>query len=111
VQGASGGMSTGLIQMGCAGSQKVLYRWHPWYGRTVWIFNTVEKTGETILRCALDSLETARVSEVPQWMFDPLACSRITFAIDPVVTSVGGSAVKEQTAVAVRPALAHGRPK
>jgi hypothetical protein len=67
-------------------SHEVLYRWHPWYGRKVWVFNTVEKNGETVLRCALDSLETSRVSEVPQWMFDPLACCRITFAIHPVVS-------------------------
>src|SRR5260370_21413439 len=24
-------------------SREVLYRWHPWYGHTVWIFSTVER--------------------------------------------------------------------
>jgi hypothetical protein len=42
------------------------------------IFNTVEKNGEIVLRCALDPLETARVSEVPLWMFDPVACCQTT---------------------------------
>jgi hypothetical protein len=37
------------------------------------IFNTVERNGENVLRCALDPLGTARVSEVPLWMFDPRA--------------------------------------
>ena len=50
------------------------------------IFNTVEKNGEIALRCALNPLETARVSEVPLWMFDPGACCRVTSAISPVVT-------------------------
>jgi hypothetical protein len=50
------------------------------------IFNTVEKNGEIVLRCALDPLETARVSEVPLWMFDPVACCHVTSAISPVVT-------------------------
>ncbi|OXC79282.1 hypothetical protein [Caballeronia sordidicola] len=50
------------------------------------IFNTVEKNGEIVLRCALDPLETARVSEVPLWMFEPVACCHVTSAISPVVT-------------------------
>ncbi len=50
------------------------------------IFNTVEKNGEIVLHCALDPLETARVSEVPPWMFDPAACCDVTSAISPVVT-------------------------
>ncbi|SIT48372.1 hypothetical protein BN2476_630147 [Paraburkholderia piptadeniae] len=51
-----------------------------------WIFNVIEKNGEIILRCALDPLEaTARVSEMPQWMFDPIACGRITYSVLPIV--------------------------
>jgi hypothetical protein len=45
-------------------SREVLYRWHPWFGRMAWIFNVVEKNGQAVVRCALDPLETARVSEV-----------------------------------------------
>jgi hypothetical protein len=50
------------------------------------VFNTAEKNGEIVLRCALDPLETARVSEVPLWMFDPVACCHVTSAISPLVT-------------------------
>src|SRR2546421_11990367 len=32
-------------------SQEVRYRWHPWYGRTVWIHEDLEKNGEGIRRC------------------------------------------------------------
>ena len=67
-------------------SKEVLYRWHPWCGRTVWIFGTVErKNAETVLRCALEPFETARLLEVPQWMFDPVACCRVTSATSPAV--------------------------
>ena len=52
-----------------------------------WIFNVVEKNGEIILRCALDPLETARVSEMPQWMFDPVACRHIRSSALPIVDS------------------------
>jgi hypothetical protein len=50
-----------------------------------WIFNVVEKYEQTVLRCSLDPLETVRVSEVPQWMFDPVACSHITSSALPIV--------------------------
>lgn len=50
-----------------------------------WIFNVVEKNGEIILRCALDPLEaTARVSEMPQWMFDPVICRHIRYSVLPI---------------------------
>jgi len=68
-------------------SREVLYGWHPWFGRMAWIFNVVEKNGEIILRCALDPLETARVSEMPQWMFDPVACRHIRSSALPIVDS------------------------
>ncbi|MGF6758968.1 hypothetical protein P3T16_006396 [Paraburkholderia sp. GAS42] len=50
-----------------------------------WIFNVVEKNGEIILRCALDPLEaTARVSEMPRWMFDPVICRHIRYSVWPI---------------------------
>jgi hypothetical protein len=51
-----------------------------------WIFNVVEKNGEIILRCAIDPVEaTARVSEMPQWMFDPVICRQIRYSTLPIV--------------------------
>jgi hypothetical protein len=50
-----------------------------------WIFSVVEKNGEMIRRCALDPLEaTARVSEMPQWMFDPVICRHIRYSALPI---------------------------
>ena len=67
-------------------SREVLYRWHPWFGRVAWIFNVVEKNGEIILRCALEPLEErARISEMPQWMFDPVICRHIRYSVLPIV--------------------------
>jgi hypothetical protein len=68
-------------------SREVLYRWHPWYGHTVWIFTTIErKNAESVLRCGREPLDTAGLLEVPQWMFDPVACCRITSATSPAVS-------------------------
>ena len=68
-------------------SREVLYRWHPWYGHTVWIVTTIErKNAESALRCGQEPFDTAALLEVPQWMFDPVACCRITSATSPAVT-------------------------
>jgi len=57
------------------------------YGHTVWIFTTIErKNAESVLRCAREPFDTAGLLEVPQWMFDPVACCRMTSATSPAVS-------------------------
>jgi hypothetical protein len=55
-------------------SQEVRYRWHPWYGRTVWIHEDLEKHGEGIRRCRSENNVKARPLELPAWMFDEERC-------------------------------------
>src|SRR5207253_1523651 len=55
-------------------SQEVRYRWHPWYGRTVWIHEDLEKNGEGIRRCRGENNVKARPLELPAWMFDEERC-------------------------------------
>ncbi|WP_164708038.1 hypothetical protein [Paraburkholderia phosphatilytica] len=50
-----------------------------------WIFSVVEKNGEIILRCSLEPRETTRVSQMPQWMFDPVARLHIRSSAFPIV--------------------------
>ena len=67
-------------------SRVVLYRWHPWHGRSVFIFGAVTKGERAVFRCALEPADVARPLEVPQWMFDAAACCRILLADTPSVT-------------------------
>ena len=55
-------------------SQEVRYRWHPWYGRAVWIHEDLEKHGEGIRRCRSENNVKARPLELPAWMFDEERC-------------------------------------
>jgi hypothetical protein len=55
-------------------SRVVLYRWHPWHGRSVFVFGSVTRGGQAILRCAPEQADVARSLEVPQWMFEGAAC-------------------------------------
>ena len=90
-------------------TREVLYRWHPWFGRMAWIFNVVEKNGEIILRCALDPHEaTARVSEMPQWMFDPVVCRHIRHS---VLQFVDCEALRELKRLRLGAAIRRMRPK
>jgi hypothetical protein len=66
-------------------SRVVLYPWHPWHGRSVWIFDAVAKEVDAVFRCSLEPAETARPLEVPQWMFDPAACCRVHLQTAPAV--------------------------
>jgi len=63
----------------------VHYRWHPWYGRTVYVFQEVDKNNSIFLRCALESVRTARPLEVPKWMFDATVCARCLLQDSPAV--------------------------
>jgi hypothetical protein len=63
----------------------VHYRWHPWYGRTVYVFKEIDKNNSTFFRCALEPARTARPLEVPKWMFDTAACARCSLQDSPTV--------------------------
>ena len=56
---------------------KVLYPWHPWFGRVVYIHEFIERGGKRIRRCDLSEKQTARCMHIPAWMFDRAACLRI----------------------------------
>jgi hypothetical protein len=44
------------------------------------------KNAESVLRCGREPFDTAGLLEVPQWMFDPVACCRISSATSPAVS-------------------------
>jgi len=55
-------------------SQEVRYRWHPWYGRIVWIHEDLEKRGGGVRRCRSENNVNVRPLELPAWMFDEERC-------------------------------------
>lgn len=55
--------------------REVLYRWHPWFGRSVYVHEVIDKPGVTVFRCNLPGSRSDRSLEVPVWMFDRAACA------------------------------------
>ena len=67
--------------------REIRYPWHPWYGRPVWIYGAIVKSGWALYRCSLEQNQKARLFEIPQWMFDSGACCRVHRAEQPAVDS------------------------
>jgi hypothetical protein len=63
-----------------------LYRWHPWFGRRVFVHEVIFKGGIRIFRCAETAQKAARCVEVPEWMFDRATCCGMVYAESPRVS-------------------------
>ena len=63
--------------------REVLYRWHPWHGRTVSIVSATVRSGVATFRCRAD--DSSRCFEVPQWMFDAAACCHTQLGSQAIV--------------------------
>ena len=74
--------------------RKVLYPWHPWFGRAVHVHEVIEKRAGGILRCSLDGGASGRWLELPKWMFDREACLPMRMATAPRVDSAALLALK-----------------
>ena len=66
--------------------REVCYPWHPWYGRSVSIYEALVKNGQAVFRCGTEEHHGLRYL-VPQWMFDPIFCCRTRKVAVPVVGS------------------------
>ncbi len=66
-------------------SREVLYPWHPWFGRVVWIYRARVSRGWMVAHCGLEPQHECRGLEVPLWMFDRAACCQLRLAPRPVV--------------------------
>jgi hypothetical protein len=54
-------------------SREVRYPWHPWYGRTVWVYQSLKKHGRGILRCRIEQDVRVGLLELPEWMLEASA--------------------------------------
>ncbi len=50
--------------------RELLYPWHPWAGRQVYVHEVVEKASQAAFRCSLTGIASDRWLEIPAWMFD-----------------------------------------
>jgi hypothetical protein len=66
--------------------REVLYPWHPWFGRVVFVHETTKRGGAGVLRCSQSSEEGARCLETPEWMFDRAACCGMVRGESPRVS-------------------------
>ena len=66
-------------------SREVRYPWHPWHARAVAIHEAFTRNGRAVCRCGVDENPGVRLLEIPQWMFDSVACCRMYLATVPTV--------------------------
>ena len=87
----------------------LLYPWHPWSGRRVFVHETIDKGGVDVYRCSLSGLAADRWLEVPVWMFERAASAnwRIGDAPQADITTLGALALLLEEAVRFQ----HGRPQ
>jgi hypothetical protein len=55
--------------------REILYCFHAWHGRAVWVHASLVRRGRAVAYCSLED-ENSRVLEVPLWMLDVAACSK-----------------------------------
>ena len=65
--------------------REVQYPWHPWFGRTVWVYRIVVRGTRSGAHCGLDRVQCARSLEVPLWMLEAASCSTLRLAENPIV--------------------------
>ena len=67
-------------------SREVRYPWHPWHARAVAVHEALTKNGRGVFRCGIDENPGVRLLEIPQWMFDSVACCRMRLSTVPTVS-------------------------
>jgi hypothetical protein len=66
--------------------REVLYAWHPWFGRVVFVHETIKRGGVGVLRCSPSSEEGARCLATPEWMSDRVVCCGMVRGDSPRVS-------------------------
>lgn len=81
--------------------RELLYPWHPWAERQVFIHEVIEKGDASVFHCSISGQALDRWLEVPGWMFDrvPSASWRITTAPHVDLAALGALATLLRTRV------------
>ena len=67
-------------------NRTVLYPWHPWFNESVAVEGSMFRNGVSTFRCRLRSAEDGKSRDVPQWMFDSVACAGLKTSDQPYVS-------------------------
>ena len=62
--------------------RELLYPWHPWFGLRVAVHEAIDKSDGVVFRCSLTASDADRWLEIPSWMFDRTACTRVRVVAD-----------------------------
>lgn len=100
---ADGGCTSYQSNTHSTESREVLYPWHPWFGRVVWIYRTRLNHGRMVAHCGLKPLLEGRGVEVPLWMFDIGVCCQMRTAQTPRVSIEGARELVALCALRCRP--------
>src|SRR5262249_54091964 len=65
--------------------REVLYPWHPWFGRRVWVHEILVRGDTRLFRCSETTEVTDRRLAIPEWMFERAACCGMARAESPRV--------------------------
>ena len=65
--------------------REVFYPWHPWFGLRVFVHDVMTRGSRRTFRCAETADGAARCLEIPEWMFDRVACCGLAQAESPRV--------------------------
>src|SRR3954451_238156 len=61
------------------------YPWHPWFGRTIWVYRKVIRRTRSVAHCGPDRIQCAKSLEIPLWMLEAASCSALRLAEDAAV--------------------------
>ena len=81
----------------------VVYAWHPWAGRLVYIHDVVDRAIGASARCSLIGVPDARVQELPIWMLEAAACRSVRLTCEPIVPLAAFAALQRLLLATVRP--------
>jgi len=83
-------------------SRQVRYPWHPWFGRSVTVYEALTKGDQPVCRCGVDDQCHGRSLEVPAWMFEPARCDHLRMTAAPFVDDQALIALKSVLQTALR---------
>lgn len=66
--------------------KEVCYPWHPWYGQSALIHESVVRRDKAVFRCSRAQAGFPATLEVPHWMFDRIDCRSMHLAERPLVS-------------------------
>ncbi|MDD5478059.1 MAG: hypothetical protein PHG87_07705, partial [Candidatus Omnitrophica bacterium] len=74
---------------------KILYPWHPDFGRDVYIVRVQIKGGKLFYNYRFDLTKKQIAKEIPAWMFDEKSCSDFKISSSPSFTEESLFSLKE----------------